>query len=177
MKKLIVFLAAVWAGYAISGPIHTWVSGEYITAADLNANMSHIHNNMVGGHGPRLVNADVSGSAAIAHSKLATPALLPKVWASVTATCATPATCTLVDESGIASIAGQATTGEYLVTFDAARDTANYGTLVSAFGTAQDLTCHTTAQTTTTATVKCVTASTGADVDAAFTFMLLDSSN
>jgi hypothetical protein len=71
------------AGFAAAGTIHVWGTGEYITASDLNAVLAHIHNNMVGGHGARLVNSDISSAAAITHTKLATPALLPKLWAQV----------------------------------------------------------------------------------------------
>lgn len=173
MKKLAVFAVMFLSGLAISGPIHTWVAGEYITYTDLNANLQHLHNNLGHGHGPVLVNADINTSAAIAHTKMATPALLPKAWAYVAAACATPAACTLSDSSGITSIAGQATTGEYLVTFTA-RANANYAVVVSAFLAAQDSSCHATAQTTTTVTIKCITASTGADLDSGFSFLLLD---
>lgn len=178
MNKYIKWaLVAVFFGLGVSAsPIHVWVNGETLTHTDINSNFSHIHSLMVGGHGPRLMNSDVNASAAIAHSKMATPAVLPKLWASVTATCATPATCTIVDDSGIASITGPgATDGEYLVTFDSARATANYAAIVSMYGGTLDGTCHATAQTTTTVTVKCATASTGVALDAAFSILIMDS--
>jgi hypothetical protein len=178
MKYRLGFLAAVLFGaFATAGTIKVWSSGEYITATDLNAALAHLHVSVGHGHGPVIINSDVSGSAAIAHTKLATPALLPKAWGYVAAACATPATCTISDSNGITSIAGQATTGEYLVTLATTRSNANYAVVVSAYLTAQDSSCHATAQTTSTVTIKCITASTGADLDSGFSFMLLDSEN
>lgn len=71
MKRSLVLAALLVAAVAAAGGIKVWVSGEAITITDLNTNFAHIHNTMVGGHGARLVNADVSASAAIASTKLA----------------------------------------------------------------------------------------------------------
>lgn len=172
-KRLVVFLVAVLAGTAIGGSIHTWAAGEYIDAAQLNAALTHLHSNLGHGHGPVIVNGDVSGSAAIAHSKLATPALLPKAWTSLTATC-TAGTCTSVDSSVVTSVAF-VSTGVYTVNFPTRGD-ANYGALATAYGNLL-INCGITAKAATTATVTCVTGTTGAVVNGAFTFMLLDSSN
>lgn len=158
---------------AVAGPIKTWASGEYITSSDLNANFSHIHNTMVGGHGPKLLNSDVSGSAAIAHSKLATPPLLPKAWISLAAAC-TAGTCVNVDLAVVTS-ATFVSAGVYTVNFPT-RGSSSYGTLVTAFGNSL-INCGVTARTATTATVTCVTGTTGAVTNAAFTFMLLDTEN
>ena len=166
----------VAAALFMAGPVKVWDSGESITSADLNATISHLHANLGHGHGPVIVNADVATSAAISHSKLATPALVPKAWASITTACATPATCTLVDSSVATGVVGTANPGEYTVSFPTRGD-ANYGTVVNAFSATADVACHTSAQAATTATVICITPSTGAAVDAAFTFMLLDTSN
>lgn len=173
MKKLAVFLVMVVAGLALSGPIHSWSNGEYITHTDLNAALTHLHNSVGHGHGPILVNSDVSASAAIAHSKLKTPALVPKAWTSLTATC-TAGTCTAVDSSVVTSVAF-VSTGVYTVNFPTRGD-ANYGALVTAYGNLL-INCGVTAKAATTATVTCVTGTTGAVVNGAFTFLLLDSSN
>lgn len=180
MKKFAIIAALLLAPWAVAGAIHSWSTGEYITATDLNAALTHIHNTMVGGHGPRLINADVSTSAAIAHSKLATPGLVAKAWVALSATCVTSgagAACTAVDSSGTAVVTSTgATDGEYTVTYPTRGD-VNVGAVVSAFG-ALDLQCHITSfPSATTASVKCATASTGVAADGAFTFMLLDSSN
>jgi hypothetical protein len=65
------------------GAIHVWSSGEQLNSADLNANFQHIHNLMVGGHGARLVDADISTSAAISSSKLAAYRQIPRAWGYV----------------------------------------------------------------------------------------------
>lgn len=173
MKKLAVFLVAVAAGLALSSPIHTWTAGEYITQTDLNAALTHLHNSVGHGHGPILVNADVSASAAIAHSKLATPALLPKAWVTLTASCgASP--CVTVDSSVVTSVT-RTSAGVYVVNFPTRGDTT-YGALSTAYGNLL-INCGITAKAATNATVTCVTGTTGAATDGAFTFMLLDSSN
>lgn len=174
MKYRLGFLAAVLFGaFATAGSIKTWSSGEYITSTDLNAALSHIHTTMVGGHGPRLINADIASGAVISHSKLATPALLPKAWVSLTATCSA-GTCTSVDSSVVTSVA-YVSTGVYTVNFPT-RGTANYGAIATAYGNLL-INCGVTAKAATTATVTCVTGTTGAVVNGAFTFMLLDTEN
>ncbi len=72
MKRALPFFVAafLFAAFAWGGAIKTWSSNDTLTSADLNANFQHIHNLMVGGHGARLVDADVSASAAIAQSKI-----------------------------------------------------------------------------------------------------------
>lgn len=98
---------------AYAGAIKVWSSYETLTASDLNANFAHIHNTMVGGHGARLVNADVSPSAAIASSKLASGAGIPRSWVTFGTTC-TSGTCTLDDSFGVTSVTWTAT-GQYAV--------------------------------------------------------------
>ncbi|MHB1098584.1 MAG: hypothetical protein ACYCZR_03435 [Burkholderiales bacterium] len=165
-----ILAACLLAVGAIAGPVKVWSSGEYINSADLNATVSHLHGNLGHGHGPVVVNADVSTSAAIAHSKLATPALLPKAWISLTATC-TAGTCADVDKS-IATSVAFVSTGVYTVSFPTRGD-ASYGALVTAYGN-RLINCGVTAKAATTATVTCVTGTTGAETNGAFTFVLMD---
>lgn len=177
IATVLLTLMVVAAGSALASSIKSWSGGDVLTSADLNANFSHIHNTMVGGHGARLVNADVSASAAIAHSKLATPALVPKAFAYVTngsdAACTT-GTCTLESSSGVTSVVWNST-GVYTATIPARTD-ANYGVLVSAHGT--DKYCTTGTFSTTAFVVDCRSyATTGGVVDAAFTVMLMDNDN
>ena len=122
---------------AFAGPIKTWSAGEVITANDLNANFQHIHNLMVGGHGARLVNSDVSASAAISHSKLATPALLPKAMGGIYTAC-DGGTCAWNVSSGFTSTITRAGTGQYAVTFSSARANANYVPFVVPIGNGVD---------------------------------------
>lgn len=98
---------------AYAGAIKVWSSYETLTASDLNANFAHIHNTMVGGHGARLVNADVSPSAAIASSKLAAGAGIPRAWATMGTVC-TSGACTLEDSFGVTQVTHTAT-GKYQV--------------------------------------------------------------
>lgn len=72
MKKMLPALAValVLSFIAWGNPIKTWIPGDIITAADLNSALGHIHTTMVGGHGARLVNADVASNAAISLSKI-----------------------------------------------------------------------------------------------------------
>ena len=58
--KRFALIAALMGSVALASTIHVWTSGDKVTAGDLNANFSHIHATMVGGHGQRLVNARVS---------------------------------------------------------------------------------------------------------------------
>lgn len=75
-----IFTLSLVTGMAFAGSIKSWSNGQTLTAADLNANFNHIHGLMVGGHGARLVDADVSGSAAIASSKLAQGSGIADAW-------------------------------------------------------------------------------------------------
>ncbi len=173
MKKLVLLGTLLLGAVVSAGPIHSWVTGEYITASDLNAALTHLHNSVGHGHGPVLINSDISTSAAIAHSKLATPPLIPKAWVSLSATC-TAGTCTSVDSSVVTSVAF-VSTGVYTVNFPTRGD-ANYGALATAYGNLL-INCGVTAKAATNATVTCVTGTTGAVVNGAFTFLTLDTSN
>lgn len=131
MKKeglFVIGIAIAFAAYA--GGIKVWNGSEAVVYTGLNSNFAHIHNTMVGGHGARLVNADVSTSAAIAHSKMATPALLPKAWAAVDASCSS-SPCTVAEGSGVTSIArtGQ---GVYTVTLSYTPTNSKFAVMVTA---------------------------------------------
>ncbi len=134
MKSFKQWIAVAVATFLITVPvvastIHTFSNGEAITAANLNSVFQHIHNTMVGGHGARLVDADVNALAGIKFSKLETPALVPKAWGLVKATCtATP--CTVAASSGISSIT-RTSKGLYAVNLTTARADTNYGVLVT----------------------------------------------
>lgn len=102
-------VALLLAFVAWSSPIKTWVSGDALTVADLNSNLFHIHSLMVGGHGARLVNADVSASAAISISKLEGSGYgVPVAYARVTCS----PTCSTIHEShGLTSLTGDVVAG------------------------------------------------------------------
>lgn len=119
-----------------SGAIKTWSTGETLTSADLNANFAHIHNLMVGGHGGRLLDADVNAGAAIASSKLAGYRLLPRAWVQVGdptsggAVCAA-GTCTLAAQQNVTSVAW-VSTGVYNVTLAYTPSNANFMAIANA---------------------------------------------
>lgn len=72
MKKhlpTLIFLLLA-STFIFAGPIKTWASSDVLTSTDLNQAFQHIHNSMVGGHGARLVDADVAANAAIQQSKI-----------------------------------------------------------------------------------------------------------
>lgn len=179
MERLKQYVAAivavlVFALPAYPGAIKVWSNGEYITASDLNAALAHLHANLGHGHGAVIVNTDVSASAAIAHSKMATPALLPKMWATMGASACSSSPCTLSDSSVITSIT-RSGTGVYSATFTA-RANASYAVFVTSNTSAVD--CYVGTRTTTAAAVSCFDSATGATpTDASFSFLLLDSDN
>lgn len=152
--------------------LHTWGTGDVLRATDLNGNFTALNNGKVGG-GVQLVNADVSNSAGIAHSKMATPALLPKAWAHVNATC-TAGTCSLGDSSQITSITFSAT-GVYNVTLSYTPANANFAQIVSSH--VANVYCVTTATSTSSPhiIVRCYTDTTGAATNSAFSLLVMDS--
>ncbi len=94
LKYIIVFLLV--GSLAAAGTITVWGNSDVLTASALNANFAHIHNTMVGGHGPRLVDGDVASGASIATTKLAGAAKIAKCWG--TWSCS-PSVCTALDSS------------------------------------------------------------------------------
>lgn len=175
--KRYAFLLLLIPALALSGAIKVWAPGDTLNINDLNSALSHIHSTMVGGHGARLKNADVSPVAAISHSKLATPGLVPK---NITQVGVTPATacaaspCTFSTLSGFAltsiTWAGPAT---YTVTFPA-RANANY--IVHLNASTGGTYCTAGTFTTTTFAVVCYNAA-GAATASAFQFTILDNDN
>lgn len=168
-KKGILWALLVGA-VVLASPLKVWVVGETLTYSDINANFQHIHSLMVGGHGPRLTNADVSGTAAIAHTKLATPALVPKIWATVAACSSNP--CTISEQSGGVSSVGWTSAGVMTVNFSA-RANASYAAIVSARGTAS-VECHSLGQTTTGVGITCTTTNTAVATNSGFSILILD---
>ena len=181
--KLGIAAAILGAIMASAGSLKTWSTGEYITATDLNANLAHLHNSVGHGHGAVIVNADVSTSAAIAHSKLASPSLVPRAFVNIYGGACTSGTCSTTTRTGVTSVVNTGTAGTYTVTLSTTQNTAYYAVLITASGqvaaTGTDggtvfTHCESTAQTTTTITVKCRNSATGALIDSAFSLAVLD---
>lgn len=161
--------ALVCGTIAYAGSIKTWSNGEVIQSTDLNTTLAHIHTAAEAS----ITNAKVSTGAAIAHSKLATPALIPKVWA-VVALCTT-GTCTIQADSGINTVVAGVTDGEYTIDFDTDRANANYATFITTNGAVSTF-CSVTAYLTTGITIDCENDA-GADTDVGFSIMVLDNDN
>lgn len=180
MKKIATLLMTLMACAALGGAIHTWGSGDTLTSADLNANFQHIHNLMVGGHGARLVDADVSGSANIASSKLAAYRYIPRAWGDVSA--CTSGTCTIIASESITSVTRSAT-GVYAVNLGYTATNLNYAVLVTrtlgaVVGTGSGYCIVEPVRTTVTFAVDCFRNTTdgtaGAAQDVGFSFIIMD---
>jgi len=158
MKKYLphLLLALLFAAYANAGSLYSWSSGETLSASQLNANFAHIHNNMVGGHGARLVDADVSASAAISRTKLQYYGSLPVAAAKVGSgtTACSSGTCTLGDSTNVTSVVRNSS-GNYTITWAVNFGDTEYIVLVTSGGGAAD--CYALPASATTATVICST--------------------
>lgn len=161
-----------------SGVLKVWSTNERIQATDLNANFTELNTTKVGG-GVTLTNADVASNAAIAHSKLATPALVPKAWAHVNATCdgaaAAGTACTIGDSSQVSSVTSNGTAGQYRVNLSYTPANANFAQLVTSH--VANVHCVTTATATAAphVIVRCYTDSTGAATNTAISILIMDS--
>lgn len=154
MKRMTQYGSLILASLLLSltafASLKVWVSGETLRYTDLNSNFDTINTAAT----RSLVNADISGSAAIAHSKLATPGLVPKAIAKVgvTGTPCTAGTCTVALSYGGTITAVFNSTGNYTVTIPTAGST-NF----AAFATANTIntSCEAVQASATTVTVTC----------------------
>lgn len=162
--------------------LNLWGSSHRtLTATELNFNFDHIHKNMVGGHGPRLVNADVHPNAAISKRKINNSASTPRGFLTVDATtCAgIGATCTKTVIGGFTSATViHSAVGIYDITFVPARPfTKNYVSLVSG-NSAISTSCQSdpTVATTSLVRVFCLdaTAAGAVEIDSSFSYALFD---
>jgi hypothetical protein len=167
---------------AHGGAIKSWNTGEILKATDLNTNFNHLHDNMVGGHGARLLDADVASGAAIAHTKLATPALVAKAWASLVTVCngaaAAGTACTVDESSQVTGISANGTAGQYRVNLSYSPPNAVFAPVVTAITGTIYCVAHTFVATTgdangTNFLVECRTDASVA-TDAAFSFVVFD---
>lgn len=156
------------------GAIKTWSSNETLTASALNGNFSHIHTLMVGGHGPRLVDTDVSASASISTSKLAAYHMIPVAWVSISDCTGSP--CTIIASQGVTQVT-RSGAGSYSVTLATPRPDTNYMGVVSPHRTAAGTQewCYTAAIVSTSAVpVVCTTDSVPTPTDSAFSIAIYD---
>ncbi len=141
MYTICIGIALVGVGFglftsrdAIAQSLKSWSTGEVLRATDLNANFTALKNGKVGS-GVTLTNTDVASNAAIAHSKLATPALLPKAWAMLSASCDGTAVagtaCTIGDSSQVTSVTSNASSGQYRLNLAYTPANANFAVVVT----------------------------------------------
>jgi hypothetical protein len=167
----VALISALLAMPVMAGAIKTWVSGDTLTITDLNANMAHMHNSMVGGHGARLVDADVSATAAIGYTKIQNGRGIARAWAEVAGTPTCPTTVTISESLNVTEITC-AGAGVYVVTLNyTAND--NVFAVVASSGSS-GVHCAGASTSTTTATITCVDLETPAVTDTPFQFVIYD---
>lgn len=176
----IILATLVLAAGVYASAIKTWSTGETITSSALNTALSHIHTAAEA----TVTNASISGGAAISHSKLATPALVPKAWATSHTVCvgagaADSVTCSLTAGSAVTSIKNNATTGQYRIRLSYQPSDTAYLVLVSPM--TGSITCYPDQSTYTAAAVgsvhfviKCFAADFTTAANAQFSFIVMD---
>jgi hypothetical protein len=146
---LTAFFCSIPSAFAA---LKVWSTTETIQAADLNSNFTQINASATA----LITNSRVSTTAAIATSKLADKALMPKIWGGYNAACdaAAAATCTLVTNQGLTSIIGAGVAGRYIVTFPVRTDNL-YGVFVMTKQTNSG--CYQLSRATTNVVIQCET--------------------
>lgn len=157
-----------------------WNSGNTLTAAALNDTIAHLHNTFSGNIG----NSHLSASAAIAHSKLATPALVSKAWAIVgqAGACVGSATagtaCPVNATSRVNSVTTNGTTGQYRLNLTYTPVNTAFAVLASSM--TNDVHCRATSLATAAphAIIECRSiAGTPAATNAIFSVLVMDDDN
>lgn len=176
MGKIAAAVLMLLGALSFAGAIKTWSSGDPISIADINANFQHIHNNMVGGHGARLVDADVSASAAISYTKVQNGRGIARAMGASNGTCTT-GTCTMVDTLNVTSVTWNSA-GNYTVTLNY---TATDNAMIAACSTGSKAStvaaitlCQIVATGTTTLNVLTWDPRTNTATNSPFTFVVFD---
>lgn len=189
MSKKIAIIASLIAATAIAASpwqllrsmvpaaLHVWSTGDRPRATDLNGNFSFLNTTKVGG-GVQATNSDIASSAAISHSKLSTPALLPKAWAVVTTNCtgstAANTSCAASDSSQL-SINTSGTSGVFRGVLSYTPANANFVVIVTARTATSVCTANATATTSPHFLINCFDYA-GAAVDVnQFSVLVMDS--
>lgn len=167
-QRILAFLMAMVAGSVMAGAIKSWSTGETLTAAQLNANFAHIHSLMVGGHGGRLVDADVSASANIATTKLADGEGIADAFVTVADAC-TASPCTMVNAFNVTSIT-RSGVGVYTVTLPFSVGGTSVQVTANSATAAEH--CNASYTTGTTFTIQCVVSNTAAAADSGFSLTI-----
>lgn len=123
-----VLTAAVAYSHTSTGTFTVFGPGV-LNRNQFNDTLAHIHDTFAG----NIKNVHISASAAIVHTKLAQPNLIPKAVAQVTATCnaGTSTTCLLLNLGNVNLVKGAGTTGVYNVTLSYTPISSNFPVLVT----------------------------------------------
>lgn len=148
----------------------TWSANQKLTSTDLNNTMAHLHNTFSG----NIDDTMISTAAAIQHSKLQYPILVPKAAAYVAPNCTT-ASCTLAFTSRIATIA-RSGAGNYIVTLTYTAPNNVFGIVTTPATGGTAITCISTAVSTSTYGIACVDAA-GVAQDTGFMTTVYDDDN
>lgn len=169
MASALMWVAEVVPSFATS--LKVWTSGETIRSSDLNSNFAALN-----AYTGLITNARIDPAAAISHTKLATPALLPKAFVQVGTTCGS-SPCTITESSGVSSVTWTST-GYYTVNLSVGLKNANFAAF--AFPRLSSATakvfCQIDGQDLSFFIVKCFN-DVGAATDVAFNALVMDADN
>lgn len=155
---------------ALGGGIKSWSSGDTVSISDINSNFQHIHNQMVGGHGARLVNADVSTTANIEYTKVQNGRGIARAWADIESSC-TSNPCTVAESLNVTSV-GWTSTGIYTVNLSYTATDNVYAVIVSS--STSGVTCTGVSTSTTVVGIECLDLDSPAVTNAAFSVIIYD---
>lgn len=156
--------------YAGAPAYHHWVVGEQLLSSDLNNTFDHIHNTFSG----NIADAHISATAAIQHSKMQFPQVLPKAVAYVAPDCTTNP-CTMAFNTRISNIA-RGGGGNYIVTLGYMAHDNVYGIVTTPATAGNAIACVSTAISLTTYGVVCYDAAKVA-TDTGFITTVFDNDN
>lgn len=175
---LIACLLLAGAAYAVD-VFKVWTDGETLTAADLNADFTHIHNLMVGGGHNTLTNGDVAANANISDAKFAGGSTIWPVgsasYVDIASCSGVGSFCTITSLTGFSSVNIQhGVTGDYTVSFSPSLTDLNYAILLST-NTLPVSACHALINSTNSFFVTCQGyVLTTAPADMPFSFFIMD---
>lgn len=174
-----VLALVLLVGGAAWAALKVWVSGETVRASDLNSNFTQVYNAATA----NITNSRIDNAAAISHSKLATPSLVPKAIIGSASAClsaADGASCTLAFNYGATITAVRTSEGFYTMTWGVARANSVYMPQANSYITTDSDAvtnyCVSVEQTTSTFVVKCYTHA-GTISDTRFMVVVYDDDN
>lgn len=165
--------AAIAHTYAGSPAYHHWAIGEIVTAADLNNTFDHVHNTF----SANIADAHISPTAAISHSKMKFPAVLPKGFYMTTDPCSSSPCTLLINSGATVTTITRASAGNYTATLAGTRSNATYSGLITPQnGGTTKVFCSFVALSVTQFQIVCFN-DTGTATDTGLTIALMDDDN